>query len=201
MKYTCINIQGNLISEDILQKIEKAETQGQLAGDFWFEPGTNLRSEIEYAWSRIKLDWKHFNERSQNLPSTDQYGTTLSRKWMEQFLTSIGFHLDRQKSSLYGGNNQTYTISHTAENIDQLPIHIVGFFEPNHPDKNTLDIKTSGGTSRFSPHGTMQEYLNVTEHLYGIATNGLFLRLIRDSGRLIKLTYFCLLYTSPSPRD
>ena len=29
MKYTCINIQGNLISEEILQKIEKAEAQGQ----------------------------------------------------------------------------------------------------------------------------------------------------------------------------
>lgn len=68
-------------------------------------------------------------------------------------------------------------------------MHFVGFIEPTNPDKNTLDIKTSGGKSRFSPHATMQEYLNVTEHVYGIAANGLFLRLIRDSGRLIKLTY------------
>lgn len=190
MKYTTINIQGNLISEEILQKIEKAEAPGQLATDFGFEPGSNLRSEIEYAWSRINLDWKHFNEKSQNLPANDPYGTTLSRKWMEQFLSSIGFELSRTKTGgLLGGNNQSYTISHTAENLDQLPVHIVGFTEPSHPDKNTLDIKTSGGTSRFSPHGTMQEYLNVTENIYGIATNGLFLRLIRDSGRLIKLTY------------
>lgn len=189
MKYTCINIQGNLISEEILQKIDKAETQGQLTTDFGFEQASNIRGEIEYAWSRIKLDWKHFSERHQNLPVNDAYGTTLSRKWMEQFFSSIGFELSRQKNSLQGDNNKTYNISHTAENIDQLPIHIVGFVEPNHPDKNTLDVKTSGGTSRFSPHGTMQEYLNVTEHLYGIATNGLFLRLIRDSGRLIKLTY------------
>jgi len=189
MKYTTINIQGNLISEEILQKVEKAEAQGQLATDFGFEPGSNIRSEIEYAWSRIKLDWKHFSDRLQNLPASDPYGTTLSRKWMEQFLNSIGFELSRQKTSLQGDNGQTYLISHTTENTDQLPIHIVGFTEPNHPDKNTLDIKTSGGTTRFSPHGTMQEYLNVTEHLYGIATNGLYLRLIRDSGLLIKLTY------------
>ncbi len=60
MKYTSINIQGNLISQEILQKIEEADAQGQLAKDFGFEPGINLRSEIEYAWSRIKLDWKHF---------------------------------------------------------------------------------------------------------------------------------------------
>lgn len=189
MKYTCINIQGNLISEEILQKVEKAEAQGQLATDFGFEPGSNIRSEIEYAWSRIKLDWKHFNDKSQNLPASDPYGTTLSRKWMEQFLSSLGFDLSRAKSGLLGDNNHSYTISHTAENLDHLPVHIVGFSEPSNPDKNTLDIKTSGGTSKFSPHGTMQEYLNVTENIYGIATNGLFLRLIRDSGRLIKLTY------------
>ncbi len=189
MKYTTINIQGNLLSEEILQKVETAEASGQQAPEFWFELGANIRSEIEYAWSRIKLDWKHFSDKSTILPASDPYGTTLSRKWMEQFLSSLGFDLSKEKSGLQGDNNQSYTVSHTAANLDQLPVHIVGFIEPNNPDKNTLDVKSSGGTSRFSPHGTMQEYLNVTEHVYGIAANGLFLRLIRDSGRLIKLTY------------
>jgi len=189
MKYTTINIQGNLLSQEILQKIETGEAQGQQATDFGFEPGTSIRSEIEYAWSRIKLDWKHFSDRSTNLPASDPYGTTLSRRWMEQFFSSLGFELTKEKSGLQGDNHQSYTISHTAANLDQLPIHIVGFIEPNHPDKNTLDVKSSGGTSRLSPHATVQEYLNVTEHLFGIATNGLQLRLIRDSGRLIKLTY------------
>jgi len=108
---------------------------------------------------------------------------------MEQFLSSLGFDLTKEKSGLQGDNNQSYTISHTAANLDQLLLNIVGFIEPNNPDKNTLDIKSSGGTSKFSLHGTMPEYLNVTEHVYGIAANGLFLRLIHDSGRLIKLTY------------
>lgn len=177
------------MSEEILQKLESAEIAGQQATDFGFEPGTNIRSEIEYAWSRIKLDWKHFSDKSTNLPASDPYGTTLSRKWMEQFLSSLGFDLTKEKSGLQGDNNQSYTISHTAANLDQLPVHIVGFIEPNNPDKNTLDVKSSGGTSRLSPHATVQEYINVTEHVFGIASNGLFLRLIRDSGRLIKLTY------------
>ena len=189
MKYTTITIQGNLISEETLRKVESGEAQGQKATDFGLEPNSNIRSEIEYAWSRIKLDWKHFSEKAQSLPANDPYGTTLSRKWMEQFMSSIGFDLTKTRSNLPGQNNQTYAISHTADNLSQLPIHIVGFVEPNNPDKNTLDIKSSGGTSRFSPHATMQEYLNVTEHVYGIAANGLFLRLMRDSGRLIKLTY------------
>lgn len=189
MKYTTISIHGNLLSEEILNKIENGEAQGQQATDFGFEPGTNLRSEIEYAWSRIKLDWKHFSEKSQNLPASDPYGTTLSRKWMEQFLSSIGFELSKAKSGLPGQNNQSYTISHVADNLSGLPVHIVGFADPNHPDKNTLDIKSSGGTSRLSPHATVQEYLNVTEHVYGLTSNGFYLRLLRDSGRLIKLTY------------
>lgn len=189
MNYTTINIQGNLISEEILQKIENSEATGQQAVDFGFEPNSNLRSEVEYAWSRIRLDWKHFSDKSHELPTSDPYGTTLSRRWMEQFFSSLGFTLTRQRSSLIGENGQSYVISHTVDNLDALPVHIVGFNEPDRPDKNTLDIKTSGGASRMSPHATMQEYLNVTEHLFGLVTNGMMLRLIRDSGRLIKLTY------------
>lgn len=189
MKYTSINIQGNLISEEILQKIEEADIQGQTAKDYGFEPGINLRNEIEYAWSRIKLDWKHFIERTEKLPASDPYGTTITRRWMTGFLSTLGFDITLQKSSLIGDNEQSYSISHTFDSLDGLPIHIAGFHDPNHPEKNTLDIRSSGGTTRMSPHATIQEYLNVTEHLYALVTNGFLLRLVRDSGRLVKLTY------------
>lgn len=189
MKYTTINIQGNLLSEDILQKIETGEAFGQQAPDFGMEPGTPLRGEIEYAWSRIKLDWKHFSEKAEKLPPNDPYGTTLARRWMEQFFLTLGFNHTRRKSSLQGDNQQSYAISHTADNLDELPLHMVGFYDTERPDKNTLDIRSSGGSSRLSPHATVQEYLNVTEHLFGIVTNGRQLRLLRDSGRLIKLTF------------
>lgn len=189
MKYTTINIQGNLISEEILRKVEDGSAAGQQARDFGLESSAQLRNEIEYAWSRVKLDWKHFSERMQNLPENDQYGTTLTRRWMDNFFSSLGFDLNQKRISLTGDNNQSYAISHTAGALDDLPVHIVGFYNPESPDRNTLDIKSSGGASRLSPHGTMQEYLNVTEHLYGMVTNGISLRLMRDSGRLIKLVY------------
>jgi hypothetical protein len=189
MKYTCINIQGNLVSEEILQKVEAGTAEGQTAEKFGLEKNANLKSEIEYAWSRIKLDWKHFSDRNENLPVTDPYGTSMARRWMKNFFGSLGFELKDQKTALTGDNNRPYVISNTADNLDDLPVHIVNFYDPTHPDRNTLDTKSSGGTSRMSPHATMQEYLNVTEHVYGMATNGLYLRLIRDSGRLVKLTY------------
>jgi hypothetical protein len=41
----------------------------------------------------------------------------------------------------------------------------------------------------MSAHGLVQEYLNLHDELYGLVTNGRVLRLLRDSSRLIKLTY------------
>lgn len=190
MRYTTINIQGNLISEEILQKIESTEAHGQSAEHFGFEKGSNLRTEIEYAWSRIKLDWKHHKDKMDNIAESDPYGTAISMRWMESFLAGIGFDLSRQKSNLIGENGQSYPISHVAENLDSLPVHITGFTTRDRAEnKNTLDIKSREGASKFSPQGMVQEYLNVTEHVYGIATNGYFLRLIRDSGRLVKMAY------------
>ncbi|MBX2907858.1 MAG: hypothetical protein KF744_17565 [Taibaiella sp.] len=189
MKYTCINIQGNLVSEEILQKIEAGTADGQTAEKFGLEKTANLKSEIEYAWSRVKLDWKYFSDRMDDLPATDPYGTGMARRWMKSFFGTLGFELKDQRAALTGDNGKTYAISNTADNLDELPVHIVNFHDPAHPDRNTLDAKSSGGTSRMSPHATMQEYLNVTEHVYGMATNGLYLRLVRDSGRLVKLTY------------
>ncbi len=41
----------------------------------------------------------------------------------------------------------------------------------------------------MSAHAMVQEYLNLTDQLYGLVTNGRILRLLRDSSRLVKLTY------------
>lgn len=190
--FTSLHIQGNLISEELLQQVAEGAAPGQQATDFGLEPGTRLSNEIEYAWSRIRLEWKRFAEKREALPATDPYGTTLARRWMEDFFKTLGFDLDRPGQTLEGGNSQRYHISHTSESPKGLPVHIVGFVHPDATagkEVNTLDVRSSGGTSRLSPHSTVQEYLNVTNHLYGLVTNGLQLRLLRDSGRLVKFTY------------
>lgn len=187
MKYTTINIQGNLLSEEILDQIEQASIEGQSPKDFGLDPNANLRGDMEYAWSRMKLDWKHFLDKTQNLTANDSSSTALTKKWMSQFFATLNFELTAQKSPLMGENGQSYTISHTAHNLDDFPLHIVGFRAPENKEKSSLDIK--GANARLSPHANIQEYLNVTEHLYGLIANGFTLRLLRDSGRLVKLAY------------
>lgn len=41
----------------------------------------------------------------------------------------------------------------------------------------------------MSAHAIVQEYLNLNEQLYGLVTNGRVIRLLRNSSRLIKLSY------------
>ncbi|MEA3415014.1 MAG: DNA methyltransferase, partial [Thermodesulfobacteriota bacterium] len=67
-------------------------------------------------------------------------------------------------------------------NLDRFPIHIVGF-------NDSLDKKRTDSGPRMSPHALLQEYINLTEHLYAIITNGIHLRLLRNSSRLIRLSF------------
>ncbi|OBQ44165.1 MAG: restriction endonuclease [Aphanizomenon flos-aquae WA102] len=62
------------------------------------------------------------------------------------------------------------------------PIHIIGC-------RLDIDQRPPSGTPRLSAHGLVQEYLNKTEHLWAIATNGFRWRLLRDSSLMTRLTY------------
>src|SRR5699024_2514438 len=61
------------------------------------------------------------------------------------------------------------------------PIHIVG-------SEQFLEKRAKHGV-RLSPHALVQEYINSTEHIYGLTTNGLRLRLLRDATKLTRLSY------------
>jgi len=63
-------------------------------------------------------------------------------------------------------------------------VQITGYREPA-----GLDRKPERANLRMSAHAVVQEYINLTDQLYGIVTNGRLLRLLRDSSRLIKLSY------------
>ena len=85
----------------------------------------------------------------------------------------------RRRSRLRGG---PYAISHGWQNT---PIHLVGL-------RVDLDRRTPGvaGASRSSPHSLVQELLNQSsEHLWGIVSNGLRLRVLRDNARLTRQAY------------
>jgi hypothetical protein len=89
-----------------------------------------------------------------------------------------------------GGRAQWQNLRHLAPrhaHRGQTPIHVVGAREAAGLDRKPE--RTHIGAPRMSAHALVQEYLNLHDELYGLVTNGRILRLLRDSSRLIKLTY------------
>ncbi len=108
--------------------------------------------------------------------------------WIVPLLSLLGYNLEFAKKG-EEINGKLFPISHRDPTRDQLPIHILGWNDSldlrRQPTVNR-EPETVNRSPRMSPHALLQEYLNLTEHLWGIATNGRTLRLLRDSTRLVR---------------
>lgn len=189
MDYTSIHIYGHLLSDDILHGVERdTNLLGNRQQDFGLDISTS--AAIDYVWSSLRNDWRFFNERS---GVNDPYGTRRSRDLIERLLQNLGYSLTRQNSNLTVAGS-SFEISYLCPDFGNMPVIVVGdkIIGENGLetlDKCSLDYRAKGVRRRRSPHATMLEYLNATENVYGIISNGVILRLIRNSGQLVKLTY------------
>ena len=194
MEFTSIHIYGHLLSDDILHSIERDNTfEGNREQDFGID--ISVSAAIDYVWSSLRNDWNFYKERANNerLVNKDPYGTRRARDLMERLLQNLGYTLDRKTANLQVAGN-SYDISYTCPELHNMPFIVIG--ENIHDnngidtlDKCSLDYRAKGGLRKKSAHATMLEYLNATENVYGIISNGQTLRLIRNSGQLVKLTY------------
>ena len=194
MDYTSIHIYGHLLSDDILHSIERDNTLiGNRDQDFGMD--ISVSSAIDYVWSSLRNDWNFYKERAGNerLVNKDPYGTRRARDLMERLLQSLGYKLDRQVANIEVAGTG-YDISYTCTDLGNMPFVIIGENittdgSINTLDKCSLDYRAKGGMRKKSAHATILEYLNATENVYGIISNGQLLRIIRNSGQLVKLTY------------
>ncbi len=188
MDYTSIHIYGHFLSDDILHAVEQDNTMiGNREQDFGLD--SPVQSTIDYVWSSLRNDWNYFKERSM---VNDPYGTRRSRDLMERFLKNLGYVLSKQTSYILI-NGIGYDITYLCNGLKDLPVIIIGDktgdAEIDTLDKCSLDYRAKGAQRKKSPHATMLEYLNNTENVYGIVSNGKTLRILRNTGQLVKLTY------------
>lgn len=177
MAYASIIVEGGLFPSDLLDQIAAGDAAGQKAADFGLGGG-RLADEMQSAFSDARAFWDTFERRRQ---TSKESTTTLTRQaWVVPLLERLGFSLITQQSSAEAGG-QLYFVSHRAGAADDAPpVHVVAIDQ-------ALDRRD--GTARRSPHALVQELLNRSDALWGIATNGARLRLLRDSARLSKPTY------------
>ncbi|OCB01660.1 hypothetical protein BBC27_02825 [Acidithiobacillus ferrivorans] len=184
MIYPSIRIEGAILSPDILDRLDDAA--GQRPADFGLDSGTKVKDEIARAWADAQDYWRIFQRKLETLRPDSPATTETRQQWITPLLGLFGYQLEYQAKGVEL-NGKTYAISHRVGNRGNTPIHIVGARETAGLDRKPE--RTHIGAPRMSAHALVQEYLNLHDELYGIVTNGRVLRLLRDSSRLIKLSY------------
>jgi hypothetical protein len=185
VRYTAIRSEGGLLPYDLLDEILAETAIGQKPADFGLPKGRRVSDEIQRTWSDAQELWSRFKAGREKLPEKDPNGTTITRdRWIGPLLTdpvrlSYDLHYQPSAAVLEG---LTFAISHRAgEPAESPPVHIEGC-------ENDLDKRPP--KYRTSPQAMVQEFLNRSEsHLWGVATNGLRFRLLRDSVRTARPTY------------
>jgi hypothetical protein len=182
MNFPSIDIQGSILSNDLLAKIRGEQAQFQQGKDFNSDfTNAKLKDDISLAWQEAKGQWTIYKSKLARLKEGEN-GTTETRNfWISPLLTNLSYNLtfNRQAEEL---NGKSFPIGYRDSNLDNFPLYVGGYHE-------SLDKRPENKQLRVSPHAMLQEYLNYSEHLYGIVTNGKQLRLLRDASRITRLSY------------
>jgi len=182
MEFPSINIQGNIISSEILDKIRNEDIKYQTPADFGLERRTSVRDEIGLAWAAARGHYIAFKLRVDRLKDGESGASETRNSWMLPLLRELGYDVEKAPAYIHPDSQKTYAISHGAQNLAGFPIHIMGY-------NDKLDVRREAGGPRLSPHALTQEYLNNTDHVYALVSNGRYLRLLRDATRLVRLSY------------
>ncbi len=181
--FTTIHTEGALLPVDLLQRIAEgdAELGGLTPAAYHLAGGEKLNEVINRSWNRLLGAWNGFQAALAQLPASDP-GTTVTReRWLLILFQELGYgRLLTARALEIGG--KSYSISHWWHHT---PIHLVGC-------RIDLDRRTAGvaGAARTSPHSLVQELLNRSEaHLWGLVSNGLRLRLLRDNVSLTRQAF------------
>jgi hypothetical protein len=176
-----IAVEGGLFAADLIERIALGEEsiKGQRAKDFDIEVG-RLSGEMQSAFADVRQAWEGFKRRrgfSQASP------VTVTREaWIYPLFERLGYTIRFQRAASQAGG-QTYLISHRVGGAENAaPVHTVAVDQK-------LDER---GEHKRSAHALLQEYLNRSDVLWGMVTNGRELRLLRNSARSSRPSYLAI---------
>lgn len=185
--FVTVRSEGGLLPPDLLARIaaNDAELAGLRPDDFGLASGERLTEAASRAWARVRTYWAAFRSASDGLGPRES-GTTETRdQWIRPLLHELGWRELTYRAAAEEVEGKRFPISHRGgegDGLDAPPVHVISF-------RYALDKPApagGGGTGalpglRVSPHSLVQDYLNRTDHLWGVVTNGLKLRLLRDN--------------------
>ena len=181
-QYTSLTLVGSLFSADMLSLMAQGQSSHQSAEDYKLLPGLRFSDEISRSFNIARA---LYNEYKKNRTETSAFDTT--KKFIEDFFTKALNYDSFINSSGKTIKDRKYPVTQYA--AKEVPIIIAPYtFELDTPDgRFTVEGVTSRKKSAFS---LAQLFLNASnECTWAFATNGLELRLLRDSDSLVRPAY------------
>src|SRR6266566_2598925 len=181
--FTTVRSEGSILPVDLLQRIAQGDPNlnGLTPEAYNLLKTEKINEAINHSWNRLLSAWAAFKSVQEKLPEKD-LGTTLTReRWLLPLFHELGYGRLLTAKALEV-SDRSYAISHGWQNT---PIHLVSFrLELDHYSRS------AAGQSRSSPHSLVQELLNHSaNHLWGILSNGLRLRILRNNVSLTRQAF------------
>jgi hypothetical protein len=182
--FATIRTEGGLLPSDVLSRIAQNDSglAGLSPGDYHLNANERLGEMINRSWNRAMGAWIAFSEALDKLGPDDLATTVTRERWLLVLFDELGFGRLQPARAVEISGRQ-FPISH--EWGGHVPLHLVGA-------RVALDQRTAGvaGAARSSPHSLVQEFLNSSpDHLWGVVSNGLQLRLLRDNVAMTRQSY------------
>ncbi len=178
-RFPTLRTEGAILPADLLLRIAAGDNDlpGLNPTSYHLLQDEKLNEATNRAWNRLQSAWASFRAAWDKLAPTES-GTTVTReRWLLPLFQELGYGRLQSLKVPFVIGGKAYPISHAWHHV---PIHLVGC-------RADLDKRTTGSPS---PHSLVQEFLNRSEeYLWGLLSNGLKLRILRDNIRLTRQAY------------
>ncbi len=179
-----IHAVGGVVPPGLLARIQAGELKDPISlspASYHLIGRETVRDAASRAWSYLRGAWTTWRDHTAKQPPGTP-GTSAARdRWLLVLLRELGYGQVPALPRGYTIDGRDYPISHAWQH---LPIHLLGpGVDLNH---RSADV---AGAER-APQTMVQELLNRSDaHLWAILSNGLRLRLLRDSTALAGSAY------------
>ena len=176
--FEALSIEGGLLGAEWLGRVAQLQADAQDSGDYRVPDGLHVRDEIARSWRIAQACFKAMEAGG----AGGGDGSALAERFVETFLRDALCFASLTRAEPTTVDDRTYPVRFFALG-DRVPVAVA-------PMGTGLDVplpELGDEHRRRSAFGLLQEMLNVSSAaLWGVATDGLSLRIARDNASLTR---------------
>lgn len=194
LHFSALRIEGGLLAADWLNRISQLEAAHQAAADYHVPEGLALRDEISRAWRMAQPLWNNFHQGRGNHPGRKADPLALAERFLHELFGKVLGCTDLHPVAVLENRKNLSSEGLLASSAPgglrfyvgagkHLPLVVA----PAGVGLDTSRREFGDGRRRRSPFGVLQDHLDhAQDALWGVCSDGLTLRLVRDNASLTR---------------